>query len=389
MGTKENAAAAMGSHFANLEDPRVNRRRRHKFMDILVIGICTVICGGDDYPAMRAFGKAKEKWLGTFLELPNGIPCSDTFWRVFGALDPEQFQECFLSWMATVSTATAGEIIALDGKQLRRSHDKSHGKAAIHMVSAWATSNRLVLGQVKVDEKSNEITAIPELLSRLDLHGCLVTLDAMGCQTDIAAQIIDQGGDYLFSLKGNQSHLHEDVELLFDDLEASRYTAYPYDHAKRVDKDHGRIEIRQCWTIADPEVLRHLRGAERFAHLQSVVKVRAERYLDGKPPTVENRYFIGSATAQAAEALRATRTHWQIENALHWVLDIAFREDESRIRKNHGAQNFAVLRHLALNALKQEASAQVGIKNKRLTAGWDETYLLKVLSQLHNYTRLP
>jgi predicted transposase YbfD/YdcC len=389
MEARENAALAIGRHFAELDDPRVDRRRRHKLIDILVIGICTVICGGDDYPSMRGFGKAKEEWLGTFLELPNGIPSSDTFWRVFGALDPDQFQECFLNWMAAISTITEGEIVALDGKQLRRSHDKREGKAAIHMVSTWATSNRLVLGQVKVDEKSNEITAIPELLSRLDLHGCLVTIDAMGCQVDIAEQIIEQGGDYLFSLKGNQSNLHEDVELLFDDLEESNYTAYQYDHDKSVDKGHGRIEIRECWTISAPEIIRYLRGANRFTNLQTVVKVRAERYIDGKKPTVENRYFIGSATTQAAEALRATRTHWQVENSLHWILDIAFREDESRIRKNHGAQNFALLRHIALNALKQETSAKVGIKNKRLKAGWDENYLLKVLSHLQNQTRLP
>ncbi len=384
MEAKENSAAAIGDHFANLDDPRVDRRRRHKLLDILVIGICTVICGGDDYPSMRAFGKAKEKWLETFLELPNGIPSSDTFWRVFGALDPEQFQECFLSWMAAISAVSEEEIIAVDGKQLRRSHDKSNGKAAIHMVSAWATSNRLVLGQVKVDEKSNEISALPELLSRLDLHGCLVTIDAMGCQVDIAEQIIDQGGDYLFALKGNQSNLHEDVELLFDDLAESKYSAYAYDHDKSVEKDHGRIEIRQCWTISDPEIIRHLPGAQRFAHLQTVIKVRAERSIDTKQPTVENRYFISSATTQAKKALHATRTHWQIENSLHWVLDIAFREDESRIRKNHGAHNFAILRHLALNALKQETSAKIGIKNKRLKAGWDEFYLLKVLGHLQN-----
>ena len=382
MNTTENAAATLGEHFAELEDPCVERRRLHKLVDILTIGICTVICGGDDYPSMQAFGKAKEAWLRTFLELPNGIPSSDTFWRVFGAINLEQFQECFLSWMGAISTMTEGEIIALDGKQLRRSHDKSNGKGAIHMVSAWATSNRLVLGQVKVDEKSNEITAIPNLLSRLDIHGCLVTIDAMGCQVDIAEQIINQGGDYLFSLKGNQSHLHEDVELLFDDLEESNFTAYQYDQGKRVDKDHGRIEVRHCWTISDPEIICHLRGATRFTDLRTVIKVRAERYIEGKQPTIEDRYFIGSATSKATDALDATRTHWQIENSLHWVLDIAFREDESRIRKNNGAQNFAVLRHIALNALKQETSAKIGIKNKRLKAGWDENYLLKVLRHL-------
>jgi predicted transposase YbfD/YdcC len=378
---KANNVAALGRHFAELDDPRVDRTRLHKFIDILVIGICTVICGGDDYASMHAFGKAKETWLRTILELPSGIPSHDTFWRVFSALDAEQFQACFLEWMAAVSDLTDGEIIALDGKQLRRSHDKSNKKAAIHMVSAWATSNRLVLGQVKVDEKSNEIKAIPELLERLDLRGCLVTIDAMGCQVNIAERIVEKEGDYLFSLKGNQSNLHEDVVLLFDDLEESEFSAYDYDYAKTVDKDHGRIEVRHCWTIADPELIQHLRGADRFRTLHTVVRVRSERYV-GDEHSVEDRHFIGSATSLATEALRATRAHWQVENSLHWVLDIAFREDESRLRKGNGPQNFAVLRHIALNALKQERTAKLGVKNKRLKAGWDEAYLLKVLGHI-------
>ena len=285
--------------------------------------------------------------------------------------------------MAAINDVTNGEIIALDGKQLRRSHDKSNGKAAIHMVSAWATSNRLVLGQVKVDEKSNEIKAIPELLERLDLQGCLVTIDAMGCQVDIADCVVEKEGDYLFSLKGNQSNLHEDVVLLFDDLEESDFSAYDYDYAKTVDKDHGRIEVRHCWTIVDPKLIQHMRGADRFRALHTIVRVRSERYV-GDKHSVEDRHFIGSATPLATEALRATRAHWHVENSLHWVLDIAFREDESRLRKGNGPQNFAVLRHIALNALKQERTAKLGVKNKRLRAGWDEAYLFKVLGHIAN-----
>ena len=383
MDNKANNVAALGRHFGELDDPRVDRTRLHKFIDILVIGICTVICGGDDYASMAAFGRAKEAWLRTILELPNGIPSHDTFWRVFSALDAEQFQDCFLEWMAAINDATNGEIIALDGKQLRRSHDKSNGKAAIHMVSAWATSNRLVLGQVKVDEKSNEIKAIPELLERLDLQGCLVTIDAMGCQVDIADCVVEKEGDYLFSLKGNQSNLHEDVVLLFDDLEESDFSAYDYDYAKTVDKDHGRIEVRHCWTIVDPKLIQHMRGADRFRALHTIVRVRSERYVGAKH-SVEDRHFIGSATPLATEALSATRAHWQVENSLHWVLDIAFREDESRLRKGNGPQNFALLRHIALNALKQERTAKLGVKNKRLKAGWDEAYLLKVLGHIAN-----
>lgn len=384
MVVENRSAATLATHFAGLDDPRVEGRSYHQLIDILVIGICTVICGGDDYPSMEAFGKAKEKWLGSFLELPHGIPSSDTFWRVFGAIDSEQFQACFLTWMASVSQVSEGEIIALDGKQLRRSFDRGDNKAAIHMVSAWATSNRLVLGQRKVDEKSNEIAAIPELLRRLDIAGCLITVDAMGCQTEIAELIVEQGANYLFALKGNQGQLHEDVALLFDDLEQSEYTAYNHDYAKTVDKGHGRIEVRHCWTICDPRFITHLRRADRFTNLQTVVRVRSERYAGQEyaDHSVEDRYFISSATTQAAEALQASRTHWQIENGLHWVLDIGFREDESRIRKRNGQQNFAILRHIALNALKQENTAKVGVKNKRLKAGWDEDYLLKVLNHI-------
>lgn len=384
MVVKNQSTRTLATHFADLEDPRVVGRSDHKLIDILVIGICTVICGGNDYPSMEAFGKAKEKWLRTFLELPEGIPSADTFWRVFGAIDPEQFQDCFLSWMRSVRQVSDGEIIALDGKQLRRSFDREDNKAAIHMVSAWATSNRLVLGQRQVAEKSNEIAAIPQLLRRLDIAGCIITVDAMGCQTEIAQLIVDQEADYLFALKGNQGQLHEDVALLFEDLEQSNYTAYDHDYAKTVDTDHGRIEVRHCWTICDPQLIAKLRNADHFANLQTVVRVRSERYVgpDYQEYSVEDRLFIGSATAEAADALHAARTHWQIENGLHWVLDISFCEDESRIRKRNGQQNFAVLRHIALNALKQEKTAKVGVKNKRLKAGWDNRYLLKVLTLL-------
>jgi predicted transposase YbfD/YdcC len=379
---KTTPVATIELYFSELEDPRVQRTQRHKLIDILVIAICAVICGADDYVAMEDFGKAKEKWLRQYLELPNGIPSHDTFWRVFEALDAEQFQACFLAWMGAVSSLTRGEIVAIDGKQLRHSYDKQADKSAIHMVSAWATTNRLVLGQVKVDEKSNEITAIPELLRRLDIAGCLVTIDAMGCQTEIARLIIDRDSEYLLALKGNQSHLHEDVILLFDDLEESGFSAYDYSYDKTVDKDHGRIEVRHCWTISDPELIRFLRGADRFSELNTVVRVRAERYV-GNQHTVEDRHYIASPVAMpAAEALEATRTHWQVENSLHWVLDIVFREDESRVRKGNGPQNLAVMRHIALNALQQETTSKVGIKNKRLRAGWDNAYLLAVLDTL-------
>jgi len=377
----EQPIASIEHHFSDLEDPRIDRTKLHKLLDIVVIAICAVICGADTWVEAESFGQAKHKWLKAFLELPNGIPSHDTFGRVLAALDPDQFRTCFLNWITAVSEITKGQVIAIDGKTLRRSHDKVLGKGAIVMVSAWATANHLVLGQVKVDDKSNEITAIPELLQALEISGCIITIDAMGCQKEIAEDIVSQKANYVLALKENHGRLYEDVELLFDDLEASAFKAYEYDYHRTVNKGHGRIENRQCWTISDPELLRHLRGATEWEKLRSVVKVQAERRV-GQDRSVEKRYYLSSLAGDAQRILEATRSHWQIENGLHWVLDIAFREDESRIRKEHGAQNFAILRHIAINLLKQEKTAQMGVKAKRLRAGWDEGYLLKVLSRL-------
>ena len=279
-----------------------------------------------------------------------------------------------------MSVVTQAQVIALDGKVLRRSQDQGIGKSAIDMVSAWATANRLVLGQTKVDCKSNEITAIPELLCVLEVAGCIVTIDAMGCQTAIAKQIVDKEADYVLALKENQGHLYEDVELLFKDLEHSGYQAYPYDYEKTVDQGHGRIEIRQCWTISEAEILRDLRGSENWEKLVTVSCIRSLRQI-GDEKTVQDRDHIASISG-AKRVLWAVRSHWGIENGLHWTLDIAFDEDHCRVRKDHGPENFAILRHIALNLLKQEKTCKRGIKGKRLLAGWKEDYLLKVLSGL-------
>jgi predicted transposase YbfD/YdcC len=370
------------TYFADLKDPREAMNQDHRFMDVLIITICAVICGADDWVAVSSFGQAKRLWFEQFLELPNGIPAHDTFWRVFRALDPEQFQRCFLRWMGAVRREIGGEVVAIDGKKLRRSYDRQDSRAAIHMVSAWASANGLCLGQRKVDDKSNEITAIPLLLEVLEIAGCVVTIDAMGCQVNIAQTIIDQEADYLLALKENQGTLYADVDLLFTDLEESGFKAYDYDTAKTVDLDHGRVEVRTVWTISDPTLIGALRSTERWPQLTTLVKVQSERYLAEDDCSVEVRYFISSLTTSAAHMLKTVRTHWQIENSFHWVLDVAFREDDCRIRKDNGAQNFAVLRHLALNALKQEQTANMGIHNKRLRAGWDNRYLLKVLSTL-------
>lgn len=378
---EEQVVYSIEQHFGGLRDPRVERTKAHQLLDILVLAICAIICGADDWEAVAEYGRDNQEWFQGFLELRNGIPSHDTFWRVFGALDGEQFQSCFISWIQSVSRLTNAEVIAIDGKYVRGSRDKGIGRGAIDMVSAWATTNRLVLGQYKVDEKSNEITAIPALLQNLVIQGCIVTIDAMGCQSDIAKTIVEQGADYLLQLKENQKSLYDDTALLFSDLEQSGFTAYAYDTDRTIEKDHGRIEIRQAWTISDAALLQHLRNADHFKNLRTVMKVRHERRCN-EQVTVEEHYYLSSLSASAATLLAAKRAHWQVENSLHWVLDIAFREDDCQVRKNNGAHNFAILRHIALNLLRQETSVKLGIHNKRLKAAWSRSYLLKVLNTL-------
>jgi predicted transposase YbfD/YdcC len=369
-------AATITEHFSNLTEPR-RYNKRHLLMDIVVIAICAVICGADDWPAVEEFGKDKKAWFEQFLELPHGIPCHDTFRRVFAALDAEEFQSCFITWIKAVYEITQGQVVAMDGKMLRRSHDKTIGKGAIDMVSAWASKNSLVLGQIKVDEKSNEITAIPQLLDMLDITGCIVTIDAMGCQKKISEKIIDRDADYVLALKENQGNLYDDVHVLFNYAEETGYV--DCDYYKTVEKSHGRVDIRECWTIWNPDYLFYLRNRSDWANLQTLVMVKRERRLGGKIET-EVKYYISSLVSSAQHILSVVRGHWSIENQLHWVLDIAFREDESRLRKGNSAQNFAVLRHIALNLLKQERTCKRGIKTKRLKAGWNLDYLVKVLA---------
>lgn len=374
---EESILPTIEDHFGNVTDPRVDRTKLHRLMDILVIAMCAVIAGADNWEDVAEFGEAKLEWFQSFLKLSNGIPSHDTFNRVFARLDPHEFQASFLSWMRAVSGAMEAQVIAIDGKVLRRSHDRGIGQAAIDMVSAWATVNRLVLGQVKVDDKSNEITAIPQLLQALEISGCIVTIDAMGCQTEIAELIIEQEAEYVLALKENQGKLYEDVELLFKDLEQSQYSAYAYDYEKTVNKNHGRIEIRECWTISDSQVLQHLRGYGNWKKLKTVSRIRSQRQI-GEEKSCEDRYHIASISG-AKRVLGTVRSHWGIENELHWTLDLAFDEDRCRVRKDHGPENFALLRHIALNLLKQEKTSKRGIKGKRLKAAWDPEYLLNVL----------
>jgi predicted transposase YbfD/YdcC len=371
--------AAIEQHFGNVTEPRVPYLVVHSLMNIITIALCAIIAGADNWSEVATFGERKKAWLGRFLDLEKGVPSHDTFSNVFALLDPRQMQESFLSWVQAVYQRLTGQVVAVDGKNLRHSFDTASGQPMISMVSAWATEAELVLGQLKVDQTSNEITAIPQLLRLLDLHGCLVTIDAIGCQQDIAAQIVEQGADYLLAVKANQEHLYQDIELFFRLCDENHFAKVEHSHAHTVNKGHGRVEVRDCWAISGAECLQFLRGYQDWPGLQTIIRIDSQRRM-GNKLSRERRYFISTLPNNANHLLRVKRSHWAIENELHWVLDIAFREDESRVRSGHGAENLATLRHMALNLLKQEKSAKGGIHNRRMQAAWDDDYLLKILS---------
>jgi len=357
------------SYFGDLPDPRIERTKAHLLDDIIFIAIASVLCGAETWNDMEDFGKAKLPWLKTFLKLPEGIPSHDTFNRVFSLLDPKKLGECFIKWTRAVFSTTKGEVISIDGKTICGSRDNGK-KSIVHMVSAWAEINNIVLGQLKVDDKSNEITAIPELLKLLVLKGCIVTIDAMGCQKYIASQIISQEADYIFALKGNQGNLLQQTEDSFRFLPIKSVN-------EEIDADHGRVERRVCSVIDD---LSMIEAREDWKNLQSLVKVEAERFIKstGKSET-ETRFYVSSLTANAELLNKSIRSHWRIENSLHWILDVAFNEDNSRKRTGNAAQNFSVLNRIAVNMLKNDTSTKRGIKGKRLKAGWDVRYLEKIL----------
>jgi len=387
MSSLPSSSLPLASHFAVLQDPRLDRTKQHALLDIVVIAFCAVLCGAEGWEDMEDFGLAKHEWLqGRLgLGLANGIPSDDTFRRLFARLDPQQFGRCFLSFAQSLHAHTKGEVIALDGKTVRHSFDVATGQAAVHLVSAWATEAGLALGQVKVDSKSNEIMAIPALLKLLDISGCVITIDAMGCQRAIAKQIVDKKGDYVFSLKGNQTTLHEDVKLFFEDARAhdfhqkdeERRIAHGY--YETVEKDHGRIETRRCWMVAG-EHLDWLWQRAEWAGLSSIGAMESERRVADKV-TMETRYFISSLHGSVKRFAHAVRAHWGIENRLHWALDMAFGEDECSIWQDHAPENLATLRKIALNLLRQEKRSKRGLKAKSKMASWDNDYLLRILLQ--------
>lgn len=358
------------SYFSEMKDPRVERTKLHKLEDIVFIAIASVLSGIESWNEMEMYGNVKKPWLETFLELPNGIPTHDTFNRFFTALDPDEFESCFLTWIKSISQSTKGELISIDGKTMRGSR-LSGCKSATHIVSAWSDKNELILGQIKVDEKSNEITAIPKLLKALLLEGCIVTIDAMGCQRKIAKQIITKKADYILAVKENQNDLYEDIQDSFRILP-------PIDSHQDVDYGHGRIETRKCSIITDLSLVENY---QKWTGLLSIVKLDRERYFKATGK-VENEisYYI-SSLKDAAIIESGVRKHWGIENKVHWTLDVAFNEDRSRKRKGNAAQNYSCLNRIALNMLRKD-DTKIGIKGKRLKAGWDNEFVFNLLKNI-------
>lgn len=363
------------NHFSNITDPRQAHKTAHRLYEMIAIMICAVISGADSWVDIETYGKSKKKWLKTFLELPNGIPSHDTFGRVFSMISAEEFESCFLSWVKTIAEQIEG-VVAIDGKTVRRSHNGSTEQKAIHMVSAWASNNGVVLGQVKTDEKSNEITAIPKLLKLLQIEGCIVTIDAMGCQKTIAKEIVDQNADYVLALKGNQESLQDEVNHLFQSALEKNFEGMKWDHYETTEKNHGRQETRNYWTLLDLDAVTK---AAEWPRLSMVGMVESKCLCKGEE-SLEYRFYISSLDGNAQKFAKAVRSHWGIENSLHWALDVAFREDDCRIRAGNAAEIFSIVRRISLNLIKKEKGLKVGMKAKRLRAGWDNDYLLKILS---------
>lgn len=373
-------AGSIWDHFADLPDPRRAQGRRHALSDMIVIAVTAVICAADSWADVHDFGVAKLKWFKTFLELPHDIPSADTFERVFTRLDPDAFERCFGRWTQDVSKHSAGRLLAVDGKRIRRSFDHAWlQSSAVHLVSAFAAENATVFAQVALEENENEISGIPRLFELLDLHGATVTIDAIGCQTAIAERIVAQDGDYVLCVKGNQPHLAKALQADLDDLIRTQGTSLTHAVCESVEADHGRLETRRVWTTSHIDWLGEEKA--RWPGLRSVAVVESTREVSSKEESYERRYYISSLDGTDAKHIAAAiRGHWGIENKLHYVLDVSFAEDQCRVRKGHAAENFSRLRRIALNLLRRDTTKKRGIKGKRLIAGWDHDYLLKLLT---------
>ena len=362
------------SFFEIIEDHR-HHNKLHKLIDVIIISICGVVAGADTYEQIENFGKKRQKWLSKFLQLPYGIPSHDTIGRILERINPHEFQNSFKLWIQSITERTEGQVVAIDGKTLRRSHDRSNDKKAIHMISAWAASNQVVLGQLKTEEKSNEITAIPYLLKLLDISGCIITIDAMGTQKKIAKTIKDNDADYILAVKENHKTLYDDTVLFFKERGLLNPDGFVFDEYETVDGSHGRIETRKYVMSSDID---WLQDKENWSGLKSLGMIESTREIKGKR-SQEKRYYISSLECDAKKFGDAVRSHWGIENSVHWVLDIAFREDESRIRKWFAPENVAAIRHIALNLLKNNKAFKGSIKSKRLNAAMDTKYLEDVV----------
>jgi predicted transposase YbfD/YdcC len=369
------ASTSFVDHFEGLSDPRMERQRLHSLESVLFIAVCAVICGATSFVDMEDFGNAKLDWFSERLEMPNGVPSHDTFQRVFSLIDPVQFEECFIDWTEAIRQAVDGDIIAFDGKTLRRSFNNSTGLGAIHVLNAWSSANDFCIGQMKVDGKSNEITAMPKLIKLLDVRGCVITADALNCQKEIAREIIDGGGNYVLAVKANQPSLHDDIKLLFEDSISEGFEV-AYTECEADDWGHGRAETRRCWSVCikDLEWFKH----SGWAGLSSIACVQSTRRTrDGE--SVERRYFIASFD-DTAKIARSVRHHWHVENKLHWVLDVDFDEDSCRARTDHEPENFALLRQIAHNLIRRESSKKVSIRRKMNKAGWDCDFLARIVA---------
>lgn len=375
MGPKD--SLSLVEHFSVMKDPRMERTRLHSLTDLMVVALCAVLCGADSWVEVEEFGRSKASWFRQFLKLPNGIPSHDTFGRVFSLLDPVEFERCFVGWLSALGKELSGQVVAIDGKTLRGSFDRVKGQSPLHLVSAYAAEARLVLGQVATETKSNEITAIPELLKTLVLKGGIVTIDAMGCQREIARQVVEQQADYVLGLKGNQSTMQTEVKEFFEAARAEDFKGVRHSFHEEIDKGHGRIETRRCWTTSDVQWFEDL---PKWAGLRSFIAIESTRVVDDKSST-EMRYYISSLDGgDAGQAARAVRQHWTIENELHWELDVVFREDLSRVRDRNSAHNFSIFRRLALNLLKANPRGKSSIQVRRKVAGWDHAYLWQLLT---------